>query len=104
MNEASMRTTSSLESMNSALRRLTTAHPSTFRFVDCIRMHEFSKSVELADEMKHGRIIAKNRSRAEELDEKIKHLTLALDENSEMNAGMFLEKLTIGKFHSMIDL
>lgn len=90
--------------MNAALRRLTTAHPSTFRFVDCIRMHEFSKAVDLSDEMKFGRIAGNNRSKAEELDERIKRLTLALDEDPEMDARMFLEKLTIGKFDSMTDL
>lgn len=96
VNDASMRTTSSLESMNSALRRLSSAHPSTFRFVDCIRYHEFSKSLDLADVLKFGYTPTYNRSEVENLDKKIKRLTLALKEDPEMDAGVFLKNLSNG--------
>lgn len=89
-----MRTTSWLESMNAVLRRLSPTHPIFFKFVNCIRMHEFSKSVDLWEMMKSD---APNRGRkrkkVERLDAKIEHLTMALKENAEMTPELFLEEL-----------
>lgn len=96
VNDANMRTTSSLESMNAALRRLSPMHPAFFKFVDCIRLHEFSKSVDLFEMKRHGETQKKSTklSKRERLDVKLKFLTEQLEDDSfKTGAGGFLRQL-----------
>lgn len=86
-----MRTTSSLESMNAALRRISRPHPNFFKFIDCIRMHEFSKSMDLLEIIKYGVRVQKG-WKVEKLDSKIRLLTLALERDPDMNPGLFLDE------------
>lgn len=44
-----MRTTSSLESMNSVLGRMIPKRPNIFKFIDGIKLHEFAKNRELLE-------------------------------------------------------
>lgn len=44
-----MRTTSSMESLNSVLGRLIPKHPNIFKFIDGIKLHEFAKFRELLE-------------------------------------------------------
>lgn len=89
-----MRTTSSLESLNATLRRMANPHPSFFKFIDIIRMHEFSKSSDLSEILKLNAPIRNRKSKkVEQLDIKIKMLTNDLRDNPDMSPGLFLEKL-----------
>lgn len=90
-----MRTTSSLESMNSTLRRMANQHhPGFFKFIDMIRLHEFSKSTDLMEMLKSNNTIRCRKSqKVKDLDVKIKQLTKDLKEMPEMNSGIFLEEL-----------
>lgn len=89
-----MRTTSSLESMNAALRRISRPRPSVFRFIECIKMHEFSKSLDLMETIKYGPQVQKSK-KVEKLDVKIKQLSAALEQDPDMNPGLFLEEFTM---------
>lgn len=44
-----MRTTSSMESLNSVLGRMIPKHPNIFKFIDGIKLHEFAKSRDLME-------------------------------------------------------
>lgn len=91
VNDANMRTTSSLESMNAVLRRMSNPHPTLFKFIDTIRMHEFSKSIELFELIKSIVPIRKSK-KITALDIKLKKLTTDLEENPDMSPGSFLEE------------
>lgn len=80
--------------MNATLGRMSYPHPTFFKFIDTIRMHEFSKKIDLFELLKSN---VSNRSRkskkAEALGIKIKKLTTDLEEIPDMSPGAFLEEL-----------
>lgn len=89
-----MRTTSSLESMNAVLRRICPNHPHLFKFIDCLRLHELSKSIDMLETVRsdapverlHRRRLLKNKRR----NFKIKELTRKLEVGT-LTPSKFLE-------------
>lgn len=81
--------------MNSTLRRMVNQHhPGFFKFIDIIKMHEFSKSSDLLEMLKpNAKVRCCKNQRTKDLDIKIKQLTDDLHEMPDMNSGLFLEEL-----------
>lgn len=79
--------------MNAVLRRLAPTHPAFFRFIDCIRMHEFSKSIELSEIIRWGNVRSRKQTKADKLDVMVKQLTYNLEVDPEMDSGVFLRQL-----------
>lgn len=93
--ELNMRTTSSLESLNSVLGRLIPHKPNIFKFVDGIRIHEFAKCEELLqlDASEKARP-ARKRKRDQERDDRIKRVTQNLVDKR-ITTSMFLETFSV---------
>lgn len=95
MTDVNMRTTSSLESMNSKLNRGCPKHPHIFKFIDRIRLHEFRKSIDLLDLV--GDDVSEEFKRKRKLDKdretKISHFTSLL-QKKEIGVDEFLEAMS----------
>lgn len=91
-----MRTTSSMESLNAALRRIFPNHPHIYKFMECLQLHEFSKSVDMIEAVKTEASI-KQLERRKKVDqrreEKIRKLTVLLKTDPNMSPGRFLESM-----------
>lgn len=92
-----MRTTSSLESMNSQLNRsFGRARPNIFQFIDHIKTHESLKCEKLAKLVKttvvSSKQLERKRKRDKERDDKIKYFTEELEQNR-INVAEFLESM-----------
>lgn len=88
-----MRTTSSLESLNSVLGRLLPRRPNLYKFVDGLKIHDFAKykelmelSAEKEDEPKQ----TQKRKSDQERDDKIKQATEKLTKKA-ITTSEFLE-------------
>lgn len=95
-----MRTTSSLESMNAALRRTFPVHPHIFKFMDRLRIHEFSKfldMLEAASTIASDQQLQRRKLKDQKREAKIKKLTEELNSDGGISPGQFLEKMAIGK-------
>lgn len=94
-----MRTTSSVESMNSALNRGCKARPNIFKFIDRIRLHEFSKQLDLIDLFEDD--VTEEFERKRKLDRerelKITHFTNLLLQN-DITVQEFLEAMSTKSF------
>lgn len=91
-----MRTTSSLESMNSAIQRKLSKRTNIFRFSKDLRMHEAIKSSDLYQLFEgdiSNRQLERKRAADRERDEKIKHFS-ALLENGYISVPYFLEVMS----------
>lgn len=81
--------------MNAVLKRMFPNHPHIFKFIDRLRLHEFSKTLDMMDSVKSdnltNRILKRRKSHISKRDEKIRSCTKAIKENKDMTAGMFLE-------------
>lgn len=90
-----MRTTSSLESMNSVLGRGCWKHPQMFKFIDHIRKHEFKKSLDLLNLYKNdgNHDFKRKRKLDKEREEKISHFTSQL-QKGKINVQDFLEAMS----------
>lgn len=90
-----MRTTSSLESMNSVLGRGCRKHPQMFKFIDHIRSHEFSKSLDLLNLVEDDIDcdFERKRQRDKEREKKISFFTNQLQEGK-ITVGNFLEAMS----------
>lgn len=92
-----MRTTSSLESLNSQLNRtFGRARPNIFQFIDHIKSHESSKCERMAKLVKTTSVSTKQlerkRKKDKERDDKIKYFTEKLEQNI-INVCVFLESM-----------
>lgn len=91
-----MRTTSSLESMNATLRRMCPDHPHIFKFLDRLRLHEFSNSLNMLQAVESDAPMQKLQRRRQikckERIAKIAYLTEKLKEGR-MTPGLFLETM-----------
>lgn len=90
-----MRTTSSLESVNSTLGRSFPKHPHIFRFIDRLRLYEFSKLLNMLDLVKNedpDQQFQRKRQRDKEREAKIQFFTKACMENG-VNWGEFLDAM-----------
>lgn len=91
-----MRTTSSLEAMNSALNRTSPPHRHIFKFIDHIRLHEFGKSLDLLNLEKND--VSEEFQRKRKLDkerkERISHFTNELQKEA-ISVREFLEAMSI---------
>lgn len=86
-----MRTTSSLESLHSALGRSFPKHPHIFRFSDRLRLCEFSKLLNMLDLVKDDvpdQQFQRRRLRDQQREEKIRFFTDQL----------LLQKISVGEF------
>lgn len=94
-----MRTTSSLESMNSTLRRMCPDHPHIFKFLDRLRLHEFSSSLNMLQAIKSDAPMQKLQRRRQikckERIAKISYLTEKLKEGR-ITPSQFLETMANG--------
>lgn len=91
-----MRTTSSLESMNAALRRLFPVHPHIFKFMDRLRLHEFSKSLDMLNAVRNQipkKQLMRRKRRDKNREEKIGKLTMLLKRNEKITPQRFLEEM-----------
>lgn len=96
VNNVNMRTTSSLESFNSVLGRLFPRHPHLFRFIDRLRLIEFSKTLDLMDLIENelpDDQFQRRRLRDKKREEKIKYFTIQLQTDGDMSPADFLEAM-----------
>lgn len=93
-----MRTTSSLESLNSVLGRLIPHKPNIFKFFDGIRIHEFAKYQELLqlDTLETESGPTRKRKRDQERDDRIKQVTQDLVDEK-ITTRMFLETFSMAE-------
>lgn len=90
-----MRTTSSLESVNSTLGRSFPKHPHIFKFLDCLRLFEFSKLLSMIDLVKNENScqqFQRKRQLDKDREEKINFFTNVLNENR-ITVREFLEAM-----------
>lgn len=100
-----MRTTSSLESMNAAMRRSFPNHPHIYKFLDRLRLHEFSKFIDMLDAVQNDapQTQFQRRKKRDKLrDEKIKCLTQKL-KAGELSTKSFLTEMTKEKENVLPD-
>lgn len=91
-----MRTTSSLESMNAVLRRSFPNHPHIYKFIDRLRLFEFSKSLDMLAATKSEvseKQLQRRKKRDQMREDKIRKLTLLLNTNEHISPGFFLEEM-----------
>lgn len=90
-----MRTTSSLESLNSTLGRSVPKHPHIFRFINFIKFHEFVKSCDMlcltGPDLPDSQL-ERRRKNDREREEKIQFFTSKLMAR-EINSSEFLEAM-----------
>lgn len=89
-----MRTTSSLESLNSQLSRSFPKHGSIWKFIEQLKSHEFMKATEMTKLM-HSNAPTQNqrkRKKDKEREAKIDFFMNMLDAN-EISPGLFLEAM-----------
>lgn len=70
-----MRTTSSVESLNSVLGRSCPRHPHLYRFIDYLMLHEFNKSVEKWEIIKGNINLQRKRKVDQNREQKIQYWT-----------------------------
>lgn len=84
--------------MNAVLRRMFPNHPHIYKFIDRLRLHEFSKSLDMFDAVKSNdlmnQILNRRQKRVQKRDEKIKKYTEELKNNDEMTVDAFLRIMT----------
>lgn len=74
-----MRTTSALEAFNSVLNRSLPPHANFFKFIECLKNHEFSKVNDLLNSINEPKTSQrKKRKRDQQRDEKISSNTALL--------------------------
>lgn len=90
-----MRTTSSSESLNSLLNRSFPKHPHIFKFVESLKLFEFSKANNMLDFATNEvpkEQFGRKRKTDQERDMKIKHFS-GLLKNDEISVNDFLEAM-----------
>lgn len=87
-----MRTTSSLESLNADLVRKFPNHPHLFKFMDHLKLHEYSKFLDLNSLMNDEASPECKRARDIERDQKIKYFSDQLSEKK-IDIQIFLEAM-----------
>lgn len=90
-----MRTTSSLESLNATLVRTVPNHPHFFKFMDHLKLHEYSKFLDLNTLIDGGgspKQLERKNPRDRDRDHKIKYFTEQLKEDN-IDVGLFLEAM-----------
>lgn len=97
MADLNMRTTSSVESLNSQLNRSFPKHGHIWRFIEQLRLFEFSKTEEMSqliDGNYSKNQLNRKRRRDRERKEKINYLTVTL-QRKEICIGEFLEAMSV---------
>lgn len=91
-----MRTTSSVESLNSQLSRSFAKHAHVFKFIDSLKYHEFDKTLIMFKLAKTSALpkgqLERRRKKDKERDEKIKYFSDLLKDGS-ISVGEFLESM-----------
>lgn len=88
-----MRTTSSVESLNSVLGRSMPKHPNVFRFMDHLRLHEFAKYMDFKESLKPAageKQFERQRKDTKDRAKNIQSFTTKLELN-EINVVEFME-------------
>lgn len=95
-----MRTTSSVESMNAAMRLMFPRHPHIYKFIDRLKVHEYSKTTDLLEAMQSGDIeIVRRKKRDQRREDKIRYLSELLSLH-EISAEGFLDEMTKGNLNN----
>lgn len=90
-----MRTTSSLESMNSVLRRVFPVHPHLFKFMERLQYHEFGRQIDMMELSNIEKRLEMKTPRYRQRDTKIKLCLDKLNDEEEMfTVGDFLTSLS----------
>lgn len=80
--------------MNAVLRRICPDHPHLFKFIDRLRLHEFSKSIDMLEAVRSNapveRLHRRRLQKIKQRDQKIKELTSELV-NKNLTPAAFLE-------------
>lgn len=95
---ANMRTTSSLESVNSVLGRSFPLHPHLFKFIENLQLFEFSKSLDMLELVASNAPVnhhQRRRERDQGRENKIRYFTRKLqdEDDVEFDVGCFLEAM-----------
>lgn len=89
-----MRTTSSLESLNATLKRWFPSHPHIYKFLECLKLFEFSKALDMLEAVRTGaptpEQLQRKKKKDQKREDKIKYLTDLLEYNGFMTAEQFL--------------
>lgn len=91
-----MRTTSSLEALNSTLGRSFPKHPHIFKFINRLKLFEFSKSVNMLHSIRNDvpdEQLKRRRQCDQNRQEKIKFFTDQLRANDQMTPELFLDAM-----------
>lgn len=89
-----MRTTSSLESLNATLSRWFPYHPHIYKFLECLKLHEYSKALDMLDAVKtvvSPKQLQRRKKKDQQREEKIKYLSDLFIYDETMSAELFLE-------------
>lgn len=89
-----MRTTSSVESLNATLSRWFPHHPHIYKFLECLKLHEYSKALDMLDAVKtraSPKQLQRRKKKDQKREEKIKYLTDLFKHDKTMSAERFLE-------------
>lgn len=93
--DLNMRTTSSLESINSHIGRSFPKHPNIFKFIDCLKQYEYTRSTKMRKLIQNcpKRQMERKHNKDKEREKKIKHFT-SLFRRKKINLGIFLEAMS----------
>lgn len=89
-----MRTTSSVESLNSQIGRSFAKHPSIFKFIESLKQHEMTKATRMTKLLMNcpERQFGRKHRIDQERDDKIKYFS-SLFEKGSIDVGTFLEAM-----------
>lgn len=93
-----MRTTSSLESMNAVLKRTFPIHPHIFKFIDRLKVHEFSNFLDMLKAVRtepSDKQLQRRKLKDRKRQAKIEELTAMLKSEENISPGIFLEKMAV---------
>lgn len=96
-----MRTTSSVESMNAAMRLLFPCHPHILKFIDRLQIHEYSKTIDFLEAVELNRKAGRRKKRDQRRDDKIKYFSELLHENK-ISSEDFLHSMANGLQYKVI--
>lgn len=89
-----MRTTSSVESLNATLKRWFPSHPHIYKFLECLKLYEYSKALDMLDAVRNEvspKQLQRRKKKDQKREEKIKYLTDLFKYDDTMSAERFLD-------------
>lgn len=80
-----MRTTSSLESLNATLKRWFPNHPHIYKLLECLKLHEYSKALDMLDAVKTE--VSPKQLERRKREQKVKYLTDLFKNDDNVKGG-----------------